>query len=101
MRIALRLNANFLRKYTMTQDREMPGRPSTPGRSEIGVGKEGESVRRRSSRDRTCKVHRDRRATARDVRHSSRGSTFPLCSLQAYRDEFNDNPQKYVRESRG
>ena len=95
MRISLRPNANYLR-YTMTQDRKAAGAALFSKVVEVGVGKEGEKFA-----GGTAEVDRPKCIVTGGLATMSvtfEGSTFALC-CSGCRDEFNDNPQKYVKKA--
>ncbi len=95
MRLSLRPNANYLR-YTMTQDRKAAGAAVFAKTIEVGVGKEGESFAGGSAATERPKCIVTGGLATLSV--TFEGSTFPLC-CSGCRDEFNDNPQKYVKKA--
>ncbi len=95
LRLSVRPNANFIR-YTMTADRQEPGALQYTRMIEVGLTKEGESFAAGStSTERPKCIVTGGAAT---LTLSYQGRTFPICCTGC-RDEFNDNPEKYIKKA--
>ncbi len=96
MRLSLRPNGNFIR-YTMWLDRKDPGAVQFSHAIEVGLTKEGESFAAGSASgsDRPkCIVT----GGAASMTMTYQGRTFPICCTGC-RDEFNENPEKYIKKA--
>jgi len=95
LRLSLRPNANFIR-YTMTEDRQEPGAFEYSRMIEVGLTKEGESFAAGSTTTERPKCIVTGGAAALTLTYQ--GRTYPICCTGC-RDEFNDNPEKYVKKA--
>ena len=95
LRLSLRPNANFIR-YTMTGLRQEPGAFQFHPMIEVGVTKEGESFAAGSTSSERPKCIVTGGAATMTLTYE--GSTFSICCTGC-RDEFNDNPEKYVKKA--
>jgi len=95
LRLSLRPNANFIR-YTMTADRQEPGDFQFSRVIEMGLTKEGESLAGSSTAAERPKCIVTGGAAAMTLTYQ--GRTFPICCTGC-RDEFNDNPEKYIKKA--
>jgi len=95
VRLSLRPNANYVR-YTMTEDRQEPGAFPFTRLIEVGLTKEGESFAGGSMASERPKCIVTGGAAAMTLTYQ--GRTFPICCTGC-RDEFNDNPEKYVKKA--
>jgi hypothetical protein len=95
VRLSLRPNANFIR-YTMAEDRQEPGDFQYSPVIEVGLTKEGESFAGGSTTSERprCIVT----GGAATMTLAYQGQSFPICCTGC-RDEFNDNPQKYLKKA--
>jgi len=95
MRLSFGPNANFVR-YTMTEDRQGPGDFQFSRMIEVGLTKEGESFAGGSTTSERprCIVT----GGAATMTLTFQGRTFPICCTGC-RDEFNDNPEKYIKKA--
>ena len=94
IRLSIYPNANFIR-YTMQVARKEAGdsrSPVTTSRADPG----GRIAGRGSCRVRPPQVHRDRRRRGHDA-HLQRPDV-PICCTGC-RDEFNENPEKYIKKA--
>ena len=95
-RISFRPNSNFIR-YTMFVDRKDAGDVQFHRITEVGLTKEGESLAGGSSgNDRASKCIVTGGAATMTLTYQ--GQTFPICCTGC-RDEFNDNPEKYIKKA--
>ncbi|MFI5461287.1 MAG: tetratricopeptide repeat protein [Isosphaerales bacterium] len=95
MRLSLHPNANFVR-YTMTEDRQEPGAFAFARLIEVGLTREGESFAGGSTASERPKCIVTGGAAAMTLTYQ--GRTFSICCTGC-RDEFNDNPEKYVKKA--
>ncbi len=95
IRLSIRPNANFIR-YTMWVDRKDPGDVSFTRSIEVGLTKEGESLAggATSSEAPKCIVT----GGAATMTLTYQGRTFQICCTGC-RDEFNENPEKYIKKA--
>lgn len=94
-RLTLRLVANMIR-YTIQLDRREPGAPQYDRAIEIGMTKEGEAFAAGgSAADLPRCIITGGTAT---LTVSFQGKSFPVCCTGC-RDEFNDNPEKYLKKA--
>jgi YHS domain-containing protein len=95
IRLSFRPNSNFIR-YTMGIDRKESGSTQFHRSIEVGLGKEGESLAGGSTAsDRPKCIVTGGAAT---MTLTYQGQTFPICCTGC-RDEFNDNPEKYIKKA--
>jgi YHS domain-containing protein len=94
-RITIRPNANMIR-YTMDFDRQEPGAPQFKNLTAIGLTKEGESFAAGGSAAELPKCIITGGTANMTVTYQ--GKTYPIC-CSGCRDEFNDNPEKYVKKA--
>ena len=95
-RISFRPNSNFIR-YTMFVDRKDAGDVQFHRITDVGLTKEGESLAGGSSgNDRASKCIVTGGAATMTLTYQ--GQTFPICCTGC-RDEFNDNPEKYIKKA--
>jgi YHS domain-containing protein len=94
-RLSIRLNSNLIR-YTMWLDRREPGAPQFAKVIDINPGKEGEAFAASGSAVELPKCIITGGAATLSVTHE--GKTYPLCCTGC-RDEFLDNPAKYVQKA--
>ena len=87
-------NSNYIR-YTMVLDRKEPTAALFQPKFEIGLTKEGESFAAGSSAVEQPKCIVTGGAATLTV--SYQGRSFPVCCTGC-RDEFNENPEKYIRK---
>ena len=95
MRLSIWPNANFIR-YTMAHDLKEPGSVQFTRLIEVGLTKDGESLA-------GAATHRERpkcivTGGAATMTMSYQGRTFPICCTGC-RDEFNENPEKYIKKA--
>ena len=88
-------NSNLIR-YTLWLEHQDPGDPQFKKVIEVGLTKEGESFAAGGSAADLPKCIITGGAAAMTV--SYQGKTYPLC-CSGCRDEFNDNPEKYVKKA--
>jgi YHS domain-containing protein len=95
MRLSIWPNANFIR-YTMAHDIQEPGSVHFTRLIEVGLTKEGESLAGgvTASERPKCIVT----GGAANMTLSYQGRTFPICCTGC-RDEFNENPEKYIKKA--
>lgn len=94
-RLSLFPNSNFVR-YTVWVAEQEPGAPQFKRVIEVGLTKEGESFAAGSSAADLPKCIITGGASTMTV--SYQGKSYPLCCTGC-RDEFNDNPEKYVKKA--
>ncbi|MEO6808353.1 MAG: hypothetical protein ABI353_04500 [Isosphaeraceae bacterium] len=94
-RIILRPNSSKIR-YTMVIERQPPGAPQYSRFIEVGVTKEGEAFAAGGNTANLPKCVITGGSATMTV--SFQGKTFPICCTGC-RDEFNDNPDKYVQKA--
>ncbi len=95
IRLSIRPNSNFIR-YTMLVDRKEPGARQFGRSIEVGLTKEGESLAGgTTASDRPRCIVTGGAAT---MTLSYNGQTFPICCTGC-RDEFNENPEKYIKKA--
>jgi len=93
-RLTLTPNANFVR-YTLTVAEQEPGAPQFKRSVEVGLTKEGEAFAAGGAAADLPKCVVTGGAATLSV--SYQGKTFPLCCTGC-RDEFTENPEKYVKK---
>ncbi len=93
-RLALRANSNYIR-YTLLLDRKEPGGALFQPLVETGLTKEGESFAAGSAAGEQPKCIVTGGAATLTV--SYQGRSFPICCTGC-RDEFNENPEKYLKK---
>jgi YHS domain-containing protein len=97
MRLSIWPNANFIR-YTMAHDLQEPGSTKFDRLIEVGLTRDGESLgagsASSSSEPAKCIVT----GGAATTTVSYQGRTFPVC-CSGCRDEFNENPEKYLKKA--
>lgn len=93
-RLTLFPNANFIR-YTFRVAEQEAGSPQFKPVIEVGVTKEGEAFASGSAAADLPKCIVTGGAATMTV--SFQGKSFPLCCTGC-RDEFNDNPEKYIKK---
>jgi YHS domain-containing protein len=91
-RITIRPNASGVR-YTMVVEHQAPGAPQYKKAIEIGLTKEGESFAAGGGASELPKCVITGGSATLSVSYN--GKSYPLCCTGC-RDEFNDNPEKYV-----
>ncbi len=94
-RLVIRPNRNRIR-YSMWVDHQEPGAPQFKRTIEIGLTKEGEAFAAGGSASDLPKCIITGGASTMTV--SYQGKSYPLC-CSGCRDEFNDNPAKYVQKA--
>ncbi len=94
-RLILRPNTNLIR-YTMEFEVREPGAPQFRKVTEVGLTKEGESFAAGSSAADLPKCVITGGSATMTV--SYEGKTYPICCTGC-RDEFNENPAKYVKKA--
>jgi YHS domain-containing protein len=94
-RLMLFPNSNLIR-YTIWVDHQEPGAPQFKRALTIGLTKEGEAFAAGSSATEAPKCIVTGGAAALSVTYQ--GKSFPLCCTGC-RDEFNENPEKYVKKA--
>ncbi len=95
IRLSIRPNANFIR-YTMWVDRKEAGEPRFHRVTEVGLTRAGESLAggATAADRRKCIVT----GGAATMTLSYQGQTFDICCTGC-RDEFNENPEKYIKKA--
>jgi YHS domain-containing protein len=97
LRLSIWPNANFIR-YTMAHDLQEPGSTQFDHLIEVGLTRDGESLgagsTSSSSEPAKCIVT----GGAATTTVSYQGRTFPVC-CSGCRDEFNENPEKYLKRA--
>ena len=94
-RLVIRPNRNRIR-YSMWVDHQEPGAPQFKRTIEVGLTKEGEAFAAGGSASDLPKCIITGGASTMAV--SYQGKSYPLC-CSGCRDEFNDNPAKYVQKA--
>jgi YHS domain-containing protein len=94
-RLTIRPNSNRIR-YQMLFDRQEPGAPQFKNVVDVGLTKEGESFAAGGSAADLPKCIVTGGAATLNVVYE--GKSYPLCCTGC-RDEFNDNPAKYVKKA--
>jgi YHS domain-containing protein len=95
IRLSIRPNSNFVR-YTMSVDRKEPGESRFNPSTVVGLTRSGESLAGgSSSSDRPRCIVTGGAAT---MTIGYNGQTFPICCTGC-RDEFNENPEKYIKKA--
>jgi YHS domain-containing protein len=95
IRLSIYPNSNFIR-YTMSIDRKEPGGVQFARSTDVGLTRKGESLAGGStSSDRPKCIVTGGAAT---MTLSYNGQTFPICCTGC-RDEFNENPEKYIKKA--
>ncbi len=92
-RLTIRPNSNGIR-YTMLVDRQAPGAPQYKNAIEVGLTREGEAFAAGGPagvEGPKCIIT----GGAASLTVSYNGTSYPLCCTGC-RDEFNDNPDKYI-----
>ena len=95
MRLSLWPNANFIR-YTMAHDLKEPDSIQFTRLVEVGLTKDGESLAGAGSAAERPKCIVTGGAATMTL--SFQGRTFPICCTGC-RDEFNENPEKYIKKA--
>ncbi len=95
IRLTIWPNSSFIR-YTMAVDRKEPGAALYSHAVEVGLTKEGESLAGGASAANQPKCIVTGGAATMTV--SFNGQSFPLCCTGC-RDEFNENPEKYIKKA--
>jgi YHS domain-containing protein len=95
IRLSIRPNANFIR-YTMWVDRKDPGDVQFSPSIEVGLTKEGESLAAGASSSERPKCIVTGGAATMTLTYQ--GRTFQICCTGC-RDEFNENPEKYIKKA--
>jgi YHS domain-containing protein len=95
VRLSIRPNSNFIR-YTMGVDRKEAGTTQFSRSIEVGLGKEGESLAGGATASDRPKCIVTGGAAAMTISYN--GQTFPICCTGC-RDEFNENPEKYIKKA--
>lgn len=93
-RLTIRLNSNRIR-YTMLLESKAPGAPQWSKVIDANLGKEGESFAAGGSAEDLPKCIVTGGAATLNVTYQ--GKSYPLCCTGC-RDEFNENPAKYVEK---
>lgn len=93
-RLTIRLNSNRIR-YTMLLETKSPGAPQWTKIIDVNLGKEGESFAAGGSAEDLPKCIVTGGAATLAVTYQ--GKSYPLCCTGC-RDEFNENPAKYVEK---
>jgi YHS domain-containing protein len=94
-RLVIWPNSNMIR-YVFALDRQEPGAPQFKRVIEVGLTKEGEQFAAGgSAADRPKCIITGGAAT---MTVSFQGASYPIC-CSGCRDEFNDNPEKYVKKA--
>ncbi len=93
-RLTIRANSNYVRYTIVLEDKE-EGAVLFKPRIEVGLTKEGESFAAGSTvaARAVCIVT----GSAASMTVSYQGQTYPICCTGC-RDEFNDNPEKYLKK---
>src|SRR5947209_7977410 len=94
-RLTIRLNSNLIR-YTMWLDRQEPGAPQFARVIDVNLGKEGESFASGASAADLPRCIITGGSATMSVTYE--GKSYPLCCTGC-RDEFMDNPAKYVKKA--
>ena len=94
-RLKLRLNGNQIR-YLLVAERKEAGAPQFAAVVESGLTKDGESLGGNAAANDGPKCIVTGGTATLNV--SFEGKSYPLCCTGC-RDEFNDNPQKYVKKA--
>lgn len=94
-RLVLFPNSDQIR-YRINHSRQEPGAPRFKPETEIGVGKEGETFAAGGAATEGPKCILTGGAATMTV--SYQGKSYPVCCTGC-RDEFNDNPEKYVKKA--
>ena len=95
IRLSIWPNANFIR-YTMSVDRKDPGDVQFSRTIEVGLTKEGESLAAGASSSERPKCIVTGGAATMTLTYQ--GRTFQICCTGC-RDEFNENPEKYIKKA--
>jgi hypothetical protein len=95
IRLSIRPNSNFIR-YTMTVDRREPGAVAFSRSIEVGLTKKGESLAGGSNASDRPKCVVTGGAATMTLDYN--GQSFPICCTGC-RDEFNENPEKYIKKA--
>lgn len=96
VRLSIRPNSNYIR-YTMDVDRKGPGALPYSRATEIGVTRKGESLAGKSGEADAANKCIVTGGTA-TMSISYRGQTYLLCCTGC-RDEFKENPEKYIKKA--
>jgi YHS domain-containing protein len=95
VRLSIGPNANFIR-YTIREDRKEPGGSQFRPFIEVGVTKEGESFASGATAATGPKCIITGAASAMTVTYE--GTSYPVCCTGC-RDEFLENPKKYIQKA--
>jgi YHS domain-containing protein len=95
LRITMHPNANFVR-YIMTEEIKEPGSVQFKSAIEIGLTKEGESFAGGATTTERAKCIVTGGAATMTLEHG--GHSYPICCTGC-RDEFNENPDKYIKKA--
>jgi YHS domain-containing protein len=95
-RITIRPNSDFIR-YTMAFDRKDAGDAQFTRKVEVGLTKEGETFAAGSNASERPKCIVTGGAAAMTLTYQ--GTSYPICCTGC-RDEFNENPQKYLEKAK-
>lgn len=93
-RLSITPNGNFIR-YTMTLLEQERGAPRFKKMIDVGVTKEGEAFAAGSTAENMPKCIITGGTATMSV--SYKGGSYPLCCTGC-RDEFNENPEKYIKK---
>ncbi|MHB1558724.1 MAG: YHS domain-containing protein [Isosphaeraceae bacterium] len=96
LRLTIWPNSNFIR-YTMAVDRKDPDAVQFSHAIEVGLTKEGESLAGGTTESNRPKCIVTGGSATMTVTYN--GQTFPLCCTGC-RDEFNENPEKYIKKAK-
>jgi hypothetical protein len=96
MRLSMWPNANFIR-YTMAHELKEPGSVQFTPLIEVGLTRDGESLAGTASASERPRCIVTGGAATMTLRYQDR--TFPICCTGC-RDEFNENPEKYIKKAR-
>ncbi len=97
VRLTLRPNGSFIR-YTFTEERQLEGETLFHKAIEIGVLRDGERLAGSGGGDGADRPKCIVTGGAATMTVSFKGATYPLCCTGC-RDEFNDNPEKYIKKA--
>lgn len=96
LRLTIWPNSNFIR-YTMAVDRKNADAVQFSHAIEVGLTKEGESLAGGTTESNRPKCIVTGGSATMTVTYN--GQTFPLCCTGC-RDEFNENPEKYIKKAK-
>jgi YHS domain-containing protein len=97
IRLSLWPNANFIR-YTMAHELREPGSTQFTRLMEIGLTRDGESLAASAASSTSDLAKCIVTGGAATTTVSYQGRTFPVC-CSGCRDEFNENPEKYLKKA--